>query len=221
MSILDSFKSQLEQDLNCLIENHKKEMESEKERMKIERDALTAQFEDELRELRLKHQKELIEAEETQKKKLESIREVLKLEANALSNMNNNNEQSTTNDDAETNNDNSNNINNDEKEDNLNSDDPIDQEIIKKFDELNEIEKQMTDLPQSSRDPQDFQKLLLINKKQYNLLKDIANFMKKKVYENTHKLNLQLISINNAYRDQFRQYDWFYKKQKEIQEIKP
>lgn len=214
-SIIESVRAQLQQDLNRLIENHNKEMKSEMERMEIERENLTTQFQTELDNLRSKHQEEILKAEETQKKKLESIKEVLKLEMNALSNINYN-DQNANIDEASTNNDN-NNVEFDEKED-LNSSDPIDQNIIKKFEELDVIDQQMSELPESSRDPQDYQKLLLINKKQYKLLRDIASFMKNKVIANTQELNKQLVSIKSAYDNQFNQYEWFNNKQKVLQE---
>lgn len=218
-SILDTFKAQLQQDLNRLIENHEQEMKSERERMKIERDALTAQYQAELDELRSKHQKEILEAEETQKKKLDSIREVLKLEVNALANINNGDDQNDGANADSTNNDNDNDDNADDNGLDLNSDEKIDQEIIKKFKELDGIDQEMTNLPQTSRDPQDFQKLLLINKKQYRLLRDIASCMKKKVITNTQELNSQLININEAYHKQFSQYEWFHNKQKALQDL--
>ncbi|KAK8886343.1 hypothetical protein M9Y10_041806 [Tritrichomonas musculus] len=222
-SILDCVKTQLQQDLNNLIENHNKEMESQKERMKIEREALTAQFQAELDVLRSKHQEEILKAEEIQKKKLESIREVLKLEANALANFSNANIDNENHADSEEKADDDNSNNNNDQinftEDFGDSKNPIDQIIRGKFNELDEIDKEMLDLPQTSRDPQEYQKLLLINRKQYKILRDLAFNMKKKVIQNTVELNSQLIKINEAYHNQFDQFEWFAKKQAVLQDL--
>ena len=101
------------------------------------------------------------------------------------------------------------------------SKDPIELDIKKRFEELDELDQKMSELPEKSRNPQDYQNLLLINKRQYKIMRDLASFMKKKIRKNSQELNSQLIKIKETYNQQFSEYKWFQKKQETLQDKAP
>ena len=194
--VLGIMQSQLEKDLTRIIEQHNSQIEAEKERMEREKQELMQRYESEIEQLKLAHEKQIEDEKLIQQRKMKILQEALNLESQALL-ARNQKEIIRQRDEME--------HQLAEAQKLIQSED-LEEEIQVILKKLEDLGKAMSTMPRTSSNPEDYQKLMRINKVEMRLIKTATMLMRQQAKNSLINFSKNLAESNNNYHQLFTEY---------------
>ncbi|OHS96858.1 hypothetical protein TRFO_09762 [Tritrichomonas foetus] len=202
---VDSVKKQFDNDLRLFIAYHEQQWKDQYQQFMEEKEELAKAHNQELEELKQRHKEELEHEKQLLERKRQMISEVKRLEAAALNQLPTSSFENYQQEDPVDSNSGQNSafINENNNEFIVANFENEFRDILGKY---HEIRDEMAELPEKSRNQEDYQKLLAINRKQLDYFESAMKNMRKRVGRESSRFNDLVKEMDDSFKVLFDTY---------------